>query len=250
MMQAITDAAYADFKTQLAAGGFAVSDSSTLFATEGFRKVKLTSAPYDANILLDKRSTGKATYLKPTALPGQFMLPGDITASGLSGMGMMLSMGTNAYGVALAAKTTDSAVIDVTYLIDFSDLKRPGAFSMSGLKVNSGMSVVANYSRVSIVTPAGKTAVLTIGTPVAVDGDFADKAETTKGAGLRKAANIFGTVAGGLSGGLSGALSGGGMRFGNDKTFTFTVKPSWQTGATKAATLANTRVVTQLSTLR
>ena len=250
MMQAITDAAYTDFKARLAASGFAVADSAPLFSSEGFRKVKLTPAPYDANILLDKRSTGKATYLKPTELPGQFMLPGDITASGMSGMGLMFSMGTNAYGVAMAAKATNSAVIDVTYLIDFSELKRPGAFSMTGLKVNSGMSVVANYSRVSLVTPVGKTAVLTIGTPVAVDGDFADKADTTKGAGLRKVANIFGAVSGGLSGGLSGALSGGGMKFGNDKTFTFTAKPSWQTGATKAATLANARVVEQLATLR
>ena len=107
MMQAITDAAYANFKAQLASRGFAVSDSAPLFSTEGFRKVKLTTAPYDANILLDKRSTGKTTYLKPSDLPGQLMLPGDITASGMSGMSgmrLMFSMGTNAYGLAMAAR--------------------------------------------------------------------------------------------------------------------------------------------------
>jgi len=40
------------------------------------------------------------------------------------------------------------------------------------------------------------------------------------------------------------------MKFGNSKTFTFTAKPDYQAGATKAATLANARLLDQLVVLR
>ncbi len=206
-------------------------------------------APYEAGVRLDKRSTGKATYYKPAALPGQFMLPGDITASGMSGMGLAMAAGTNQYGVSEFAKASGTAVIDVTYLIDFSQLKRPGAFSFGGLQVNSGVAVVDDYSKLSLVAPGGKVATITINQPVAVEGDFAAKADTTKGAGVQKAANIASGVMGGL--GALGGLGGlGGMKFGNSKTFTFTARPDYPAGATKAASLANTRLIDQLAALR
>src|SRR5207237_1159519 len=62
MMQAITDAAYDDFKTRLSASGFTVSDTSALFASADFKRVKLMGAPYEASVQLDKKSKGKAVY--------------------------------------------------------------------------------------------------------------------------------------------------------------------------------------------
>ena len=248
MMQSITDAAYADFCTQLAARGFTVVAADALFSSPDFARVKKMPAPYEAGIRLDKKSTGKAVYYKPSALPTQFMLPGDIVASGFSGMGLTMAAGTNQYGVAQFAKSAGRSVLDVTYLIDFSQLKRPGAFSFGGLQVNSGVAVVDEYSKLTVVTPAGKTATLTIGEPVAVEGDFAAKQDTTKGAGIQKAANIASGVLGGL--GRLGGMGFGGMKFGNSKTFTFTARPDYAAGATKAATLANTRLLEQLTALR
>jgi hypothetical protein len=242
MMQAITDAAYLDFKSQLAAKGFAVADAAPLFASPDFKRVKVMPSPYEASVQLDKKSKGKATYYKPTSLPAQFMLPGDVPSSGMSGLGLTMAAGTNQYGVSQFAKTAGQAVVDVVYLIDFSNVKRPGAFSFGGLKVNSGMSVVDDLSKLSLVTPAGKTSTITINEAVAVEGDFADMRDTTKGAGLQKAANIFGGLA--AVGGL------GGMRFGKTKTFTFTAKPAYAEGAIKAATLANARLTEQLAALR
>ena len=75
-MQAITDAAYEDFKAQLTGQGFTVGDSAAMFADPAFQKVKTMVVPYDANVQLDKKSTGKATYFKPTALPGMMLLAG------------------------------------------------------------------------------------------------------------------------------------------------------------------------------
>ncbi len=155
-----------------------------MFAHADFQRVKMMPAPYEASIQLDKKSNGKATYYKPSALPGQFMLPGDITASGMSGMGLAMSAGTNQYGVTQFTKAAGQSVIDVIYLIDFSDVKRPGAFSFGGgLNVNSGMSVVDDYSKLNLVNAAGKTATITFKQPVAVEGDFATMEDTTKGAG-------------------------------------------------------------------
>lgn len=243
IMQAITDAAYADFRAQLTARGFQVADANSLFTSPDFARVKQMAAPYEAGVQLDKRSTGKAAYYKPSALPSQFMLPGDIVASGMSGMGLTMAAGTNQYGVSQFAKSSGQAVIDVTYLIDFSQLKRPGAFSFGGLEVNSGVAIVDDYSKLSVVTPAGRTATIIINQPVAVEGDFATKQDTTKGAGVQKAANIASGVLGGLTG-------FGGAKFGNSKTFTFNARPDYPAGALKAASLANARLADQLVALR
>ena len=243
MMQAITDAAYADFKAQLEAGGFAVADPVPMFATPEFQKVKAVPAPYDASLQLDKNSTGKASYYKPAALPAQVMLPGDIIASGFGGMGLAMSMGTNQYAVSQYARASGQAVIDVVYLIDFSNEKRPGAFSFDGLSVSSGMSVVDDYSKVNLVTPQGKLASVTLKRPVAVMGDFATMADTTRDAGVQQAANIVG--------GLMAARGFGGMKFGKTRTYTFTARAGvYEQGAIKATTLANRVLVDQLVALK
>ncbi len=249
MMQAITDAAYSDLRAQLVARGYRVAEPAALFASADFQRVKPVASPYEAGVRLDKKSTGKASYYKPTMLPAQFMLPGDITASGMSGIGLSMAAGTNQYGISQYAKTSGTGVIDVTYLIDFSQLKRPGAFSFGGLQVNSGVAVLDDYSRLNLVTPGGKMTVLTVNQPIAVEGDFATRQDVTKGAGIQKAANIASGVMGGL-GRLGGFGGFGGMKFGNSKTFTFTAKPDYQAGATKAATLANARLLDQLVVLR
>ena len=243
MMQSITDAAYADFKAQMTAKGFTVADAAPMFTSEAFARVKPVASPYEANIQLDKKSQGKSSYYKPTALPALVMMPGDVTPSGFSGMGMAMSSGNTAYGMSQHAKATGQSVIDVVYLIDFSNTKRPGAFSMGGLKVSSGMSVAGDFSKLNLVSPAGKTATITLKDPVAVEGDFAEMQDTTKGAGVQKAMNIMG--------GLAAAGGFGGLKFGKSKTFTFTAKPGlYEEGAIKAASLANARMVDQLAALR
>lgn len=171
------------------------------------------------------------------------LLSGDITSSGMSGIGVAMSAGTNQYAITQHAKASGQSVIDVIYLIDFSDAKRPGAFSFGGIKVTSGMSVVDDYSKLNLITPSGKTATITLKQPVAVEGDFADMADTTKGAGVQKAMNI--------AGGLLAMKGFGGLKFGKTKTLTFTAKPGvYEEGAIKAASLANTRLVEQLTALR
>ncbi|MEO9133118.1 MAG: hypothetical protein ABI240_18170 [Sphingomonas sp.] len=76
-----------------------------------------------------------------------------------------------------------------------------------------------------------------------VDGDFAEMQDTTKGAGIQKAMNVLGGFA---------AMRGmGGMKVGKAKTFTVTARPGvYEEGATKAASLTNTRLIEQRAALR
>lgn len=252
VMQAITDAAYADFTTKLAASGYSVQAPTALFAAPIMAKARAQTAPTDINIALEKKSTGKATYFKPGALPAQYIMAGDFVGSGMSSMGLAMAGGQTTYAFSQYARESGVSVVDVVYLIDFSQQKRPGAFAMGGLKINSGIAVVSEYSRASLVTPGGKITVLKLGQPVAVEGDFATMRDTVSGMGkaTRTAGHVIGGLGrmfGGAGGGLASALGSGG----NTAKLEFDAKPeNYKAGATQAAILTNDRVIAQLKALR
>jgi hypothetical protein len=245
MMQAVTDAAYADFVAQLTASGYVVQPTADLFGHAALARIKSQDAPLDINIALEKGSKGKATYFKPSALPSLLMIPGDFLGSGMSSMGMNMAAGQSSMALTNYAKAAGVGVIDVVYLIDFSEQKRPGAFSFGGLQVNSGLSVTADYSRMTLIAPNGKQSVITVKAPVAVEGEFVEKADASSGTdkALQSGANV--------AGGLAAVAGLGGMRFGKTRKFAFTAKPgAYEEGAAKAASLASALLIGRLGTLR
>ncbi|MBD3729955.1 MAG: hypothetical protein IE933_09635 [Sphingomonadales bacterium] len=242
MMQAIADAAYADFVAQLEARGFTVVDPATVFSDPAFAKVKGADSPVEIKLALEKKSKGKAVFYKPSQLPIQVLLAGDFQGSGMSSMGLNMTAGQNSYQVASWAKSANVAAIDATYLIDFSDQKRPGAFSFGGLKVNANLSVVPGFSRVTAIGPNGKTNELVLGQPYSVDGDFIEVADASSSGEktTQAAANV--------AGGVAAVFGLGGLRFGKTRKFEFTAKPgNYEEGATKAASLANEQVTAALA---
>jgi hypothetical protein len=245
MMQAITDAAYADLVTQLTAKGYTVQPAADLFGHAALAKTKSQDVPLDINIALEKGSKGKATYFKPSQIPSLVMIPGDFLGSGMSSIGMNMAAGQAVGALTSYAKQAGVGVIDVVYLIDFSNQKRPGAFSFGGIQVNSGLSVAADYSRMTLIAPSGKQSVITVKQPVIVEGEFIDKNDAT--GGLDKAAQTTANVAGGLA-----AVAGlGGLRFGKTRKFEFAAKPgAYEEGAAKAASLASEMLIGRLGTLR
>ncbi len=245
MMQAITDAAYADFVKQLEGRGYAVQPPTNLFGHAALAKTKAREAPLDINIALEKGSKGKATYYKPSALPSQLMIPGDFTGSGMSSMGINMAAGQAGMALANYAKQAGVGVVDVVYLIDFSDQKRPGFFSFKGLEVNSGLSVAADYSRMTLIAPNGKHMVIAVKAPVGVEGDFIERSDASTG--TEKAVQSTANVAGGLA-----AAAGIGLpRFGKTRKFQFAAKPgNYEEGAAKAASLANELLTGRLGALR
>jgi hypothetical protein len=245
MMQAITDTAYTDFVTQLTAGGYTVHPAAHLFGHAAMAKSKSQAVPLDINIALEKGSKGKATYFKPSAIPSLLMVPGDFLGSGMSSIGINMAAGQASMAFTNYAKDAGVGVIDVVYLIDFSQQKRPGAFSFGGLQVNSGLSVAADYSRVTLIAPGGKQSVITVKAPVAVEGEFVEKADASSGTdkALQSGANV--------AGGVAAVLGFGGLRFGKTRKFQFTAKPgAYEEGAAKAASLANAMLVGRLGALR
>ena len=245
MMQAVTDAAYADFVAQLSAGGYTIQPAADLFGHPALAKTKSQDVPLDINIALEKGSKGKASYYKPSALPSLLMVPGDFLGSGMSSIGMNMAAGQASAALSSYAKAAGVGVIDVVYLIDFSQQKRPGAFSFGGIQVNSGLSVTADYSRVTLIAPSGKQSVITIKAPVAVEGEFVEKADASSGTdkALQSTANV--------AGGLAAVAGFGGLGFGKTRKFAFTAKPGpYEEGAAKAASLASAMLIGRLGALR
>jgi len=245
MMQAVTDAAYADFVQQLAAGGYTVQPTAELFGHGALAKTKSQDVPLDINIALEKGSKGKATYFKPTALPSLLMIPGDFLGSGMSSMGINMSAGQASMALNNYARESGVGVVDVVYLIDFSQQKRPGAFSFGGLQVNSALSVSADYSRMTLIAPNGKQSVITIKAPVAVEGEFVEKSDASSGTdkALQSGANV--------AGGVAAVMGFGGLRFGKTRKFEFTAKAgNYEEGAAKAASLASELLIGRLGALR
>ncbi len=243
MMQTITDAAYTDFLSQMSARGFTVADSASLFTSPQFARAKPESAPFDIKVNLSKGSTEKISYYKPTSFPSLVMLPGDFVATGFGAMGANMNTGYSQFALVDYAKTNHQPVVDVTYVIDFSNAKRPGAFSMKGVTVTSGLSVAANSSRLTLINADGKLAHLVLSELVAVEGDFATMEDATKDKAAQSALNVLG--------GLAAVGGMGGMKFGKSRTYAFTVNPrAYEAGATKATSLASTRIVEQFGALR
>ena len=243
MMQQITDAAYADFVAQMSAKGLTVVAPAAVFGDPNFAKVKTRPGPTEVNIQLEKGSKGKADFYKPTALPSQVMIGTDFAGSGLGSIGLSMSAGQNGYLLGTYAKASNVPVVDVTYLIDFSQQQRPGAFSFSGIKVNANLGIVPTYSKLTVIGVTGQQDMLTLGQPISVDGDFIDVTGASSGAdkAMQSAANVGAAVMG---------LGVGGM-FGKTRKFNFTAKPgNYEAGAAKAAALANELLIGQLLLLR
>ncbi|MGB3847329.1 MAG: hypothetical protein WA940_15765 [Sphingopyxis sp.] len=245
MMQAVTDAAYADFVAQLTASGYSVQAPADLFGHAALAKTKSQEVPLDINLALEKGSKGKATYFKPSMLPSLLMIPGDFAGSGMSSMGINMAAGQASMALTNYARAANVGVIDVVYLIDFSQQKRPGAFSFGGLQVNSALSVSADYSRITLIAPSGKQSVITVKAPVAVEGEFVEKSDASSGTdkALQSGANV--------AGGVAAVMGFGGLRFGKTRKFAFTAKPgNYEEGAAKAANLASTMLIGRLAPLR
>ena len=249
MMQTITDAAYADFRAQIAANGMRVADSAPLFASTQFARAKPEVSPFETKVSLGKNSSGKVTFYKPSALPSLVMVPGDYTATvgfgGLGAMGNMMNDGQTQYALAEYAKANGQSVVDAVYLVDFANLKRGGG----SVKVSSSLSVAGNYSRLTLINPQGKVAHLTLKDSIPIDGDFAQMEDKTKGKNIQAGMNVLSGLASAAS--VFGGLGGGGMKFGKSRTYAFSVIPdAYVHGAGKATAEANRRLIAELVTLK
>ncbi|PZT92656.1 MAG: hypothetical protein DI637_00250 [Citromicrobium sp.] len=247
MMQAITDSAYADFVSKLKASGVTVAAPETVFAHADMANVKGDRGPIEHKIQLEKKSNGKAVFYSPSGFPVQIVLPGDFkTSKGFASFGNDMRSGRNAGMIGAFAKNSGMPALDVVYLIDFSDQKRPGAFSFGGsLKVNANLSVVPDFSKVTVIGANGKKNELVLAQPVSVDGEFIEVADASTGRekAVQSAANV--------AGGLAAAVGIGLPKFGKTRKFEFNANhDNYQAGAIALAHAANDVTVSHLSAQR
>lgn len=204
VMQAVTDAAYADFVTKLQASGFTVADRSALLADPTFASTQASPSPFkeEASFFGSKSDV---TYVAPTGMNDIRFFMGE------AGKGLGLSaIGNNPYMAAVKyAKASGIPVISVIYTVDYANAS--GTVSRlaltSNMEVGQGISAVAGSGITWVGGEGGGTfghnpnATVKLGQAVYSTEPFGEVITTTTGAGVAAevALNVFTSVLGGGS---------------------------------------------------
>jgi hypothetical protein len=239
-MQAITDAAFADFKAQLAGKGYVLAPRADLVASGAFAKAKPLPVPQNHSIGFEG-DKADAAYFAPTELGQLVLYPGDVLVGGLGAIGAGMAQGQAQLGTTNFAKSSGKAVVNVLYLIDFADSEKYGGWfrSSSAVKVKAGLAVAPGASRLTFYGPSGKVGTVSLEEPVAVGGDFAEVKDTTGGTAktVEAVTNVIGIL--------------GGIGSNKSRKYSFVATPDrYRAAAMDAMRQANQRLVEQTAALR
>ena len=255
VFQAITDAAYADFQTRLAAAGYTLADRATMLADQRFANATFAASGAVGTIRYGKDSKARAAYFSPTAFGGKGLLTSEVGNGELGGVGGGLANMTGIGGFmrgmrgfnaantrVMYAAMTHQPTISVVYVVDFAGAQRYGGryAVQAGVNVRANLAVVDGLSTLTAYNARGDRALLTVAEPIAVGGDFGTLADTTSGG--TRADNILGQ-------GIAAAFGSGNSNHYTDVTFT-AVTDQYRDGAVQAAVAANTRLIERLAALR
>jgi len=231
--QAATDAIYADFAAQMAAGGITIEDRAGLMANPYYAKVKPYPQGSKVFTMLKKKDKADAVAYGPIALgaPANALLQSGMFDFGMGGLN------TAEY---VYAKESGIPVINVVYFVDFAGpaKSRDGGIFQS-LKITAELAVSPFGSRINIVDPKGKQGNLLLTSPISEGGEFATVTDRTSGLskGIRTATIVGGAFFGGFG---AGTLS---------KRFDFTVNDptGFKNSAIAAGVRANTAFIGQMA---
>lgn len=197
--QKITDAAYADFLTQMGQHGIAVLDDAGLKADPYFAKVKPEKAGEKADIQLKKNDHGDGLTFWPSQL-------GRNTNALLNFRIMDRNMVDAYTGEYNYAKSAHVPVLNVVYYIDFA---KPASSSGGGLlqsvKVSAGLALSQFGTQFALMGTDGKLTKMLLQVPIEEGGEFATIKDTTSGA--QKAFHVANVLGAGLFGGGHGTMS-------------------------------------------
>lgn len=138
VLQAIADAAYADFVDELKSGGLEVVPLETITASAAFQKMKMTGS--SAEKPYTKRSRDKKTdyiVVSPTAIPLWFTnFDGDISDQGMNQ--------TNIRALMTMAKELDTLVVFPIMHVDFATVGASGGKFARRASVTAKAAIYAN----------------------------------------------------------------------------------------------------------
>jgi hypothetical protein len=240
-LQEIVDHAFADLVVQLTAAGFEVTDRAPLAAHPAMARARGEPGPKEMTTITGRDDKAKVLFVGATQTQPLRLLTGDVMASGLGAMGLIMN-GTQAMnGFTAYAKETGVRVVNVVYYLDFAKSEEYGGWfrNSSAVNVDGGLAIMAEQSKLSVIGPNYKAGTLALAQPVAVAGNFFRKDDAMSGG--EKASNTIGNVIGLI----------GGVGTNSSKKFTFTPEPgAYSAGARQLATEANQVLVQKLVTLR
>ncbi len=205
--QRITDAAYADFLTQLAAHGITVVDGAGLVADKYYAQVKSEAQGEKVTVALKKDDHGDALAFWPTQL-------GRNNNMMLNLRMMDMNMGRTYTAEYNYARTNKVPVLNVVYYIDFAKpAKSDGGGLLQSVSVKAGLAVSPFGTQVQLMDTNGKVGKMMLDVAVEEGGDFANIVETTSQlTKVTRVASVLGGAFGRARGdkGLA-SLGGGGM---------------------------------------
>jgi hypothetical protein len=240
-LQAIADAAHDDLVAKLVAAGFEVVDRAGLAAHPAYAKSKAEPGPKEMTTITGRDDKANVLFVSSSQTAPLRLVAGDVVAGGLSAMGMIMNGTQVVGGASTFAKDTGANVINVIYYVDFADSDEYGGWfrNSSAVSVKGSLALLPDQSKLSVIGPNYKSASLALADPVALGGDFFDKADSMRGG--EKTMNAIGNAIGML----------GGVGTNSSKKFTFTARPgTYVPGAKQAAFDANEVLVARLAALR
>jgi hypothetical protein len=239
-MQRITDAAYADFVASLEKQGYKIMDRAQLMNYADFKSTTSYPSPMEDSKggIFGGKSVTK--YFAPTSL-GAIRSFADVPGY-MGGFGF----GNPMTGAAKFGKETGIKVISAVYVLDFANADAYGGWarSSSSITVGQGLTVVPDYTKISIIggdagTFSTANGSLTLGQPVMSDKTFAQVSDATSGAakGVEVATNIVGIL--------------GGIGSNSSREYTFAANPAdYQAGSVEALQKANQAFIGKAVALR
>lgn len=240
-LQQIADAAYDDMVRQLAASGFEVMDRAALHAYPALARVSGEAAPKEMTTITGRDDRAKVLFVSASQTQPLRLMAGDVAASGFGAMGIIMA-GTQASGAFTNyAKDTGSRVVNVVYYLDFAKSDEYGGWfrNSSAVQVEGSLAMMPDQSKLTVIGPNYKSGAVALAQPVAVGGDFFEKADAMSGG--EKTSNAIGNAIGLL----------GGVGTNSSQKFTFTARPGvYAQGARQLVTEANAVLVGKLAVLR
>lgn len=240
-LQHVADAAYTDFVAKLTASGFEVTDRAGLAAQPEFSVLASEPGPKEVTTVTGRDDKAKVMMVSASQTGPLRLLNGDYQPSGFGGIGAAMGAYRSTTAMQTYATASGTSVVNVIYYIDFADSDEYGGAwsSTSSVRVNGSLALLPVNSKVTVIGPNYKSGILALNTPVAVGGDFFDKADSMSALG--KVDSALGKAIGIL----------GGVGTNSTKKFTFTARPgAYATGVTQATAQANTVLAEKLATLR
>lgn len=233
--QAITDAVYIDFITQLSQHGLSVADDAGFRADKYYAKIKPETQGNKVSVPLKKEDKAEALAFWPTGLGRN--------TNALLSMRMMDMNVVNAYTAEyMYAKSSGIPVINVIYYVDFAKPAKSDAGGLlQSMRVSAGLAVSPFGTQIAMMTPEGKMTKILLQTALEEGGVFATIDETTSGA--TKALHVANVLGAGLFGGSSGGMS---AKF----DYIVTDQAAYATGVQAATSKTSDLFLRQIESLR